>query len=132
MNRSISKKDLLSLSLAIFCLLFGAGNLIYPLALGRSAGGLTAFGMIGFFITAIFLPLAGLIGMILFDGNYKAFFFRLGKIPGSILIFISMLIIGPAVVIPRCITLSYTIISPFLLFFFFHLIIFTLFFFFFF
>jgi LIVCS family branched-chain amino acid:cation transporter len=114
MNQSISKKDLLSLSLAIFCLLFGAGNLIYPLSVGRSAGGLTVFGMVGFFITAIFLPLAGLIGMILFDGNYKAFFFRLGKIPGSILIFISMLIIGPAVVIPRCITLSYTMIAPFL------------------
>src|SRR5438445_3103461 len=92
MNQSISKKNLFSLSLAIFCMLFGAGNLIYPLAMGRSAGGLAAFGMIGFFITAILLPLAGLIGMILFDGNYTQFFNRLGKVPGSLLIFISMLI----------------------------------------
>jgi LIVCS family branched-chain amino acid:cation transporter len=88
MNPSITKKNLLSLSLAIFCLLFGAGNLIYPLAVGRSAGGHTIFGMIGFFITAIFLPLAGLISMILFNGNYKDFFYRLGNTPGSILIFI--------------------------------------------
>src|SRR5690348_5058013 len=95
MNQSITKKDLISLSLAIFCLLFGAGNLIYPLSVGRSAGGLTIFGMVGFFITAIFLPLAGLIAMILFNGNYNDFFYRLGKIPGSLLIFLSMLIIGP-------------------------------------
>jgi len=114
MNQSIAKKDLLSISLAIFCLLFGAGNLIYPLAVGRSAGSLAPFGMFGFFITAILLPLTGLIGMILFDGNYRTFFNRLGKIPGSLLIFISMLIIGPIVVIPRCITLSYTMIAPFL------------------
>ena len=64
MNQSITKKNLFSLSLAIFCMLFGAGNLIYPLAVGRSAGSLATFGMIGFFITAIFLPLAGLIGMV--------------------------------------------------------------------
>ncbi len=95
-------------------MLFGAGNLIYPLAVGRSAGNLSAFGMIGFFITAILLPLAGLIAMILFNGNYNDFFGRLGKLPGSLLIFISMLIIGPIVVIPRCITLSHTMIAPFL------------------
>jgi len=114
MNQSITKKDLLSISLAIFCMLFGAGNLIYPLAVGRSAGHLAAFGMIGFFITAILLPLAGLISMILFDGYYTTFFHRLGKTPGSLLIFISMLIIGPGVVIPRCITLSHTMVAPFI------------------
>ncbi len=114
MSQSLSKRNLFSISLAIFCLLFGAGNLIFPLAVGRSAGGSAFFGMLGFLITALLLPLAGLIGMILFDGNYNAFFTRLGKIPGSILIFVSMLIIGPVVVIPRCITLSYTMIAPFL------------------
>src|SRR5580692_3107817 len=108
MNHSISKKDLLSISLAIFCMLFGAGNLIYPLSVGRLAGSLAVFGIIGFFITAILLPLAGLVSMILFDGNYKAFFYRLGKAPGAFLIFVSMLIIGPIIVIPRCITLSHT------------------------
>jgi LIVCS family branched-chain amino acid:cation transporter len=114
MNQSLSKKDLLSLSLAIFCLLFGAGNLIYPLALGRSAGASAPFGIIGFFITAILLPLAGLVGMILFDGSYTAFFARLGRIPGLLFIFASMLIIGPIVVIPRCVTLSHTMMAPFL------------------
>jgi len=114
MNQAITQKNLLSLSLAIFCLLFGAGNLIYPLAMGRSAGNLTPFGMIGFFITAIFLPLAGLVGMILFDGNYRSFFYRLGTFAGSFLISLSMLIIGPVVVIPRCVTLAYTMVAPFI------------------
>lgn len=114
MNKSIAKKDLISLSLAIFCMLFGAGNLIFPLTVGRNAGSLTSFGMIGFLLTGILLPLAGLVGMILFDGNYKDFFYTLGKKVGSFLIFISMLIMGPIVVIPRCITLSHTMIAPFL------------------
>lgn len=114
MNQLNSKKDLFSISLAIFCLLFGAGNLIYPLAVGRIAGNLAMFGILGFFITAILLPLAGLIGMILFDGNYKLFFNRLGKTAGSFIVFICMLVIGPIIVIPRCITLSHTMIAPFI------------------
>lgn len=114
MNQSVAKKDLLSLSLAIFCMLFGAGNLIYPLTVGKIAGNLSVFGIIGFFITAILLPLTGLVGMILFDGNYKAFFFRMGDKVGSFIIFICMLIIGPGIVIPRCITLSHTMIAPFI------------------
>jgi LIVCS family branched-chain amino acid:cation transporter len=114
MNQSIAHKDLLSISLAIFCMLFGAGNLIYPLTVGKIAGNLSSFGLIGFFITAIFLPLAGLVSMILFDGNYKSFFHRLGKPIGEVIIFICMLIIGPIIVIPRCITLSHTMITPFI------------------
>jgi LIVCS family branched-chain amino acid:cation transporter len=114
MNQSMGTKELLSLSLAIFCMLFGAGNLLYPLSVGKSAGSLTAFGMIGFFFTAILLPLTGLVGMILFDGNYNLFFNRLGKKTGSFLIFVCMLIIGPVIVIPRCITLSHTMIAPFI------------------
>lgn len=95
-------------------MLFGAGNLIYPLTVGKIAGNLASFGIIGFFITAIFLPLAGLVSMILFDGNYKLFFHRLGKNNGELIIFICMLIIGPIIVIPRCITLSHTMIAPFI------------------
>lgn len=111
---SSSRSDVFTTGLAIFSMLFGAGNLIYPLLVGMTAGNLTFFGMIGFLITAVLLPLLGLITMILFDGNYEAFFHRLGTIPGSLSIFVSMLIIGPGMAIPRITTLSHTMIAPFL------------------
>ncbi len=110
----ITRTHIISIALAIFSMLFGAGNLIYPLAVGRDAGPLTFFGMLGFLITSVFLPLAGLIGMILFNGDYKPFFNRLGKIPGALLILASMLIIGPVIAIPRIVTLSHTMIAPFI------------------
>lgn len=100
--------------LAIFSMLFGAGNLMYPLTVGITSGDQTWLGMLGFFITAVCLPVMGLIGMILFDGNYEQFFERLGRIPGAITIFICMMIIGPMLAIPRITTLSHIMISPFM------------------
>jgi LIVCS family branched-chain amino acid:cation transporter len=104
---------LVTTGLAIFSMLFGAGNLIYPLMVGLSSGHLTWIGIGSFLISATFLPLLGLISMILFDGNYNVFFERLGKIPGQCIIFICMMIIGPVIAIPRITTLSFTMISPF-------------------
>lgn len=103
-----------SIGLAIFCMLFGAGNLMYPLAVGMTSGAYNSIGMIGFLITAVCLPMTGLIAMILFEGNYRAFFHRIGTIPGEILIGASMIIIGPLIAIPRIVTLSHTMIAPFL------------------
>ena len=100
--------------LAIFSMLFGAGNLMYPLTVGITSGDQTWLGMLGFFITAVCLPVIGLIGMILFDGNYERFFGRLGKIPGSLMVFICMMIIGPMLAIPRITTLSHIMIAPFM------------------
>jgi branched-chain amino acid:cation transporter, LIVCS family len=108
---------LVTVGLAIFSMLFGAGNLIYPLMVGLSAGSLTGIGMTGFLLSAAVLPLVGLIAMILFDGDYDAFFERIGKVPGQIIIFVCMMIIGPVIAIPRITTLSHTMIAPFLPFF---------------
>ncbi len=105
---------IITVGLAIFSMFFGAGNLIYPLAAGLHAGGNNMYGMIGFILTAVCLPLAGLIAMILFDGNYEAFFDRLGKVPGRLVILICMIVIGPMIAIPRIVTVSHTMIAPFL------------------
>jgi LIVCS family branched-chain amino acid:cation transporter len=107
-------KHLLTAGLAIFSMFFGAGNLIYPLITGITAGQHTWIGMIGFLLTAALLPLLGLIAMIFFDGDYDSFFGRLGYIPGKIAIFLCMMIIGPVIAIPRIVTLSEIMIQPFL------------------
>lgn len=100
--------------LAIFSMLFGAGNLMYPLMAGMLAGDQTIIAMTGFFITAVCLPVAGLISMILFDGNYELFFGRLGKIPGAMTIWFCMMFLGPLIAIPRITTLSHTMVAPFI------------------
>lgn len=112
--KQVSTSTIVSVGLAIFSMLFGAGNLMYPIKVGMSSGSYTVFGMIGFLLTSVFLPILGLISMILFDGDYHAFFTRLGKCSGEILLGICMLIIGPAVVIPRIVTLSHLMTAPFL------------------
>jgi len=106
--------DLIATGLAIFSMLFGAGNLMYPIDVGLKAGKYTFIGLTGFLLTAVLLPLMGLVGMILFNGDYEEFFGRLGKIPGKIMIAICMLIIGPGLVIPRIVSVAHVMIAPFL------------------
>jgi len=100
--------------LAIFSMFFGAGNLIFPLKVGLISGEANLFGISGFMLTGVLLPLLGLIAIILYDGNYKNFFNTLGRIPGSIVAGLCLFIIGPLIAMPRIVTLSHIMVSPFL------------------
>lgn len=95
-------------------MLFGASNLMYPLKAGIISGDKLLIGLSGFLISAALIPFTGLIAMVLFDGDYRAFFYRLGKIPGSAIIFACMLIIGPLLGMPRIIAFSYEMFRPFI------------------
>ncbi len=112
--RYVSRSHLVSIGLAIFSMLFGAGNLIYPIMVGMTSGHNITFGLIGFLLTSVCLPIAGLIAMILFEGNYVEFFNRLGRWPGRTALFICMAGIGPLVAIPRTVTLSHIMVAPYL------------------
>ena len=112
--KRILQSELVALGLAIFSMLFGAGNLIYPLAVGMSSGTKNIFGITGFITTAICLPLIGIISMVLYNGDYETFFHRLGARTGETVIGICMLIIGPLIAMPRIVTLSHTLMAPFL------------------
>jgi len=108
-----SSVSICTIGLAIFTMLFGAGNIIYPVKAGMMAGDKIYLGFIGFLLTGVLLPIFGLIGMILFDGDYQAFFARIGRVPGFLAILFCMFIIGPMLVMPRCITVPYDMLSPF-------------------
>ncbi len=112
--KRIFQNHTISTGLAIFSMLFGAGNLIFPLAAGMQSGSQAILGVGSLLVTAVLLPLVGFLGMILYDGNYQQFFERLGKIPGEIFIFACMMVIGPIVAIPRITTLSHTMLAPYL------------------
>jgi len=92
----------------MFSMFFGAGNVVFPLALGQFAQDQNFYAIIGLLITAVGVPFAGLIAMTLFDGDYDTFFQRIGKVPGFLVALFIMGLIGPFGAIPRCITLSYS------------------------
>lgn len=108
------QSEIITLGLAIFSMLFGAGNLMYPLAVGMFSGSQNPLGIAAFMITAICLPLIGIITMILYKGDYEVFFARLGKRAGELMIFICMLVLGPIIAMPRIVTLSHTMMTPFI------------------
>lgn len=112
--KRILRSPIVTIGLAIFSMLFGAGNLMYPLVVGMNSGCKSWIGMSAFLVTAVALPLLGLLTMLLFDGNYHEFFDRMGTRIGKLFILASMLIIGPGLVIPRIVTLSHVMMTPFI------------------
>lgn len=108
------KSTIIATGLAMFSMFFGAGNVVFPLALGKIAQNQNFFAIIGMLLTAVCVPFIGLIAMALFDGDYKKFFGRIGKVPGFIVAACIMGLIGPFGAIPRCIALSYSTAKAFL------------------
>lgn len=108
----MKKHQTLTLSLAIFSMFFGAGNAIFPIILGVTSQSQITWAFLGLFITAIGGPLLGLLGATLFHGRCIDFFNRAGKIPGALLIFVSLALLGPLAVMPRCVTVAYVAFEP--------------------
>lgn len=111
---SSNNSGIIVAGLALFSMFFGAGDLIWPLILGGESGNQNVYAILGLLITGVSLPLLGLISMMLFRGNYRTFFGRLGRIPALVIIFIVQVILGPAGSIPRLMTLSHATLKPYL------------------
>ena len=101
----------LTAGLTIFAMFFGAGNIFLPLALSQQALDKTPWALGGFLITAVGMPIAGLLAMFQFGGQIRLFFSRLGKIPGFCIAFLTIALLGPFGAAPRCITLAHSTMS---------------------
>ena len=97
--------------LAMFAMFFGSGNLIFPVVVGQMAGKQNGYAMVGLFFTAVLMPFATLCLMLLYDGNYHKFFQKIGTGAGKFVTFITLALIGPFGVMPRCIAFSYSTLS---------------------
>lgn len=106
--KNLLRPEALAIGLAMFSMFFGAGNVIFPLAVGQYAGDKNIFAILGLLLTGALMPIMGVIAMILFDGNYREFFGRLGRAPGFLLALATISLLGPLGSTPRCIALSYT------------------------
>src|SRR3712207_4932211 len=111
---NLSKKNLLLISLMLFSLFFGAGNLIFPPFLGQLSGRNTWIAMVGFFVTAVGFPILGVIAVAKSGGLHELS----KKVHGTFAIIFTILIylsIGPCLGIPRAGSLPFEMaVAPFL------------------
>lgn len=63
MESRLSKQEFISMSLLLFAMLFGSGNLIFPPMLGNQAGDSTVVALLGFATTAILFPVLGFLAV---------------------------------------------------------------------
>ncbi len=102
-----------STGIAIFSMFFGSGNVVFPLLLGKMTGEQIPWALVGLTITAVGAPLLGLLGSVLFEGDCKKFFFRIGAIPGYITVILLLALLGPIGVMPRCFIVSFGAVQPY-------------------
>ena len=110
----LGKKNMMLVSLMLFSLFFGAGNLIFPPFLGQMAGSHTPVAVLGFLVTAVVLPVLGVVAVAEFDGldrlarRVNAKF----AIVFTVVIYLS---IGPGLGIPRAASVPFEMaIAPYL------------------
>ena len=65
MKEKLGGGKILSLSLMLFAMFFGAGNMIFPPALGQQAGTSFISGVLGFMVTDAGLSVLGIAAIVL-------------------------------------------------------------------
>ena len=110
----LSRKNTFLIGFTLFSMFFGAGNLIFPPFLGQNAAEQTLPAFLGFLVTAVVLPVLGLIVVARFDGVD-----RLSQQVGdkfsriyTLLLYISL---GPGLAIPRAASVPFEMaVAPYL------------------
>ena len=113
---SFKKSELLTIGFMMFSIFFGAGNLIFPPALGQAAGTSASLAMLGFLTTGVGLPLLGITAIALQGGRYLELInSRMYPWFATALLVVLYLCIGPVFAVPRTGAVSFEIgIRPFL------------------
>ncbi|MGI0534300.1 branched-chain amino acid transport system II carrier protein [Bacillus pfraonensis] len=104
--KSLQKKEILLMSLMLFSMFFGAGNLIFPPFLGYEAGEHVWVALLGFIISATGLPILGVIAI----AKARSFQRLVNRVHSSFAIIFPCLIylfIGPGLGIPRAGSLAF-------------------------
>lgn len=110
----LTKEKMLLISFMLFSLFFGAGNLIFPPFLGQNAGNKTPLAMLGFLLTAVILPVLGVIVVAQFDGLDKLAA-NAGKKFALVFTLLIYLSIGPGLGIPRAASVPFEMaVAPYL------------------
>ncbi len=98
---------MLVVGFALFAIFFGAGNLIFPPALGVLCGEQWGLGFLFYFIADIGLATAGVLAMVKWDGKASKLAEPLGKIPSAVISTAIILCVGPGLAVPRTAATTY-------------------------
>lgn len=114
MKSSLKLSEIFAISLMLFALFFGAGNMIFPPALGQGAGTDVWIALFGFVITGVGLPLLGVIAIAL-KGDINSLAGRVHPLFSLVFIVAIYLCLGVFVSVPRTGTVAYEMaVAPFL------------------
>ncbi|WP_405350529.1 branched-chain amino acid transport system II carrier protein [Fusobacterium animalis] len=102
-------KDVLLTGFALFAMLFGAGNLIFPPMLGYETNSSWISTMLAFTITGVGFPFLGILSVSIVGNGIKDFANRVSPTFSKIFAIISILAIGPMLAIPRTGATAYEI-----------------------
>ncbi|MDU2490562.1 MAG: branched-chain amino acid transport system II carrier protein [Clostridium celatum] len=94
-------RDSIVVGFALFSMFFGAGNLIFPPALGNKLGDQYLLGIIGFVLTGVGLPLLAILACSKGNGTFEGITNKIGHKFTLILTTVLFIAIGPLLAIPR-------------------------------
>ncbi len=116
MKHRLKKQEYIFVASMLFGLVFGAGNLIFPAAMGQQAGGAMLPALIGFCITGVGLPLLGIAAIsITASESLLDLCMKVDRRFAYLFTCALYLCIGPLFAIPRTATVSFQVgVSPFL------------------
>ena len=112
-TRSLSPRQSLMVGVTLFSMFFGAGNLILPPLLALQAGTGSIPAMVGFLITAIGLPVMGIVAVALV-GTARTLAGRVHPRFASFFVAAVYLAIGPCLAIPRTSSTAFEMLAPLL------------------
>lgn len=111
MKQELKGRDLLLVGFTLFSMFFGAGNLIFPPSVGAQAGVFTWPAMVGMAISAVGLPVLGVVAVAR-AGGLSALGNRVHPVFSRIFTIVSYLAIGPCLAIPRTASTSFEMAVP--------------------
>jgi LIVCS family branched-chain amino acid:cation transporter len=111
---NFSFRQIIFISFMLFSMFFGAGNLIFPPFLGQSAGTNLWPALAGFIVSAVGLPILGVIAVAK-AGSFQELNQRVHPLFALIFPFLIYIAIGPGLAIPRAGSLAFEMgMAPFL------------------
>ena len=109
--QKLSGRKLLLIGFTLFSMFFGAGNLIFPPDLGAKAGIHFWPAFLGLAISAVGLPIAGVVAVARAQGLEKLAG-RVHPVFAQVFMILIYLSIGPCLAIPRTASTSFAMLTP--------------------
>ncbi|PSV31059.1 branched-chain amino acid transport system II carrier protein [Photobacterium sp. GB-27] len=115
MKKTLKVTDIIALGFMTFAFFLGAGNIIFPPLAGQLAGENMLSAMFGFLVTAVGLPLIGIIAVAMAGGGWQGLTRDLPSKIATLMAVLIFIIIGPAFAAPRTGLVAYEMaVKPFM------------------